>query len=126
MPRVIHFEVHVDNPQRAMAFYMKTFGWKFKRWGTEMEYWTIQTLPPSDPGINGGMIKRAGPKGMGIQTFICTIDVPDLEEYVGKVMINGGLIMKPKMPIPGIGWMAYAKDTEGNVFGMLQEDPSAQ
>ena len=32
----------------------------------------------------------------------------------------------PKMPIPGVGWLAYLKDTEGNVFGLMQSDPSAK
>jgi predicted enzyme related to lactoylglutathione lyase len=29
------------------------------------------------------------------------------------------------MPIPGMGWLAYCKDTEGNIFGMMQNDPNA-
>jgi predicted enzyme related to lactoylglutathione lyase len=31
----------------------------------------------------------------------------------------------PKMPIPGIGWLAYVKDTEGNLVGVMENDPSA-
>jgi predicted enzyme related to lactoylglutathione lyase len=29
------------------------------------------------------------------------------------------------MPIPGIGWFACCKDTEGNQFGIMQSDTSA-
>ena len=36
-----------------------------------------------------------------------------------------GHVAVAKMPIPGMGWLAYAKDTEGNIFGMMQPDPSA-
>ena len=25
-----------------------------------------------------------------------------------------------KMDVPGVGWLAYCKDPEGNIFGMLQ------
>jgi len=32
----------------------------------------------------------------------------------------------PKMPIPGVGWLAYAKDTEGNIFGIMQPDANAK
>ena len=32
----------------------------------------------------------------------------------------------PKMPVPGVGWLAYVKDTEGNILGMMQSDPSAK
>jgi len=31
-----------------------------------------------------------------------------------------------KMPVPGVGWLAYAKDTEGNIFGVLQPDQAAK
>jgi predicted enzyme related to lactoylglutathione lyase len=30
------------------------------------------------------------------------------------------------MPIPGVGWLAYAKDTEGNLFGLMQPDPATR
>jgi predicted enzyme related to lactoylglutathione lyase len=29
----------------------------------------------------------------------------------------------PKSHIPGVGWLAYAQDTEGNNFGIIQPDP---
>ena len=31
----------------------------------------------------------------------------------------------PKSPVPGVGWLAYCTDTEGNIFGMLQPDENA-
>ena len=37
----------------------------------------------------------------------------------------GGTLALPKMPVPGIGWLAYMKDTEGNIFGMIQADTAA-
>ena len=52
MPRVVYFEIHVEDPERAIQFYRE-------------------------------------------------------------------------MPVPGVGWLAYCKDTEGNVFGMMQTDPTA-
>jgi predicted enzyme related to lactoylglutathione lyase len=32
----------------------------------------------------------------------------------------------PKMAVPGVGWLAYAKDTEGNIFGIMQPDTVAR
>lgn len=57
--------------------------------------------------------------------YVCTVDVPALDEAVAKATSNGGTIALPKMPVPEIGWLAYCKDTEGNIFGMMQTDPSA-
>lgn len=30
------------------------------------------------------------------------------------------------MAIPGIGWLAYCTDPEGNTFGIMQNDPKAR
>jgi predicted enzyme related to lactoylglutathione lyase len=30
------------------------------------------------------------------------------------------------MAIPGVGYLAYCQDTEGNTFGIMQADPSAK
>jgi predicted enzyme related to lactoylglutathione lyase len=57
---------------------------------------------------------------------VCTIDVPNLDEYVDRAMKCGGTIALPKMPIPTVGWLAYCKDTEGNIFGMMQMDANAK
>ena len=55
---------------------------------------------------------------------INTIDVPNLDEYIAKVKSNGGDIVVEKMKVPGVGYLVYAKDVEGTVFGMLQPDAS--
>src|SRR2546421_232182 len=108
MPRVIHFEIHAEEPQRAIRFYTTVFGWKFKKWdGQTADYWLIQTVPKSAPGIDGGMIKRSGLRGMGIQTYVCTIDVPNIDEFLGKVMIADGLVVNPKLAVPRVGWIAH-------------------
>jgi hypothetical protein len=54
------------------------------------------------------------------------MEVPDLDAHVQKVAALGGHTVLPKMPIPGMGWLACCKDTEGNIFGMMQNDPGAK
>lgn len=129
MPRPIHFEIHVDDPERASAFYSKIFGWTFKKWESPMPYWLVTTGPDNAPGINGGMHPRMGPKPVADQAvvaYVCTVDVDDLDAYTAKVTAAGGSICVPKMPIPGVGWLAYGQDTERNIFGMMQSDPAAK
>jgi hypothetical protein len=129
MPRVVHFEIHAAEPQRAIQFYSSAFGWEFKSWGEPMEYWLIMTGDPSMPGINGGLMRRQGPAPADMQpvnAYVCTIEVDLLEDAVTKVASLGAVIVVPKMPIPGVGWLAYFKDTEGNIVGLHQQDPSAK
>lgn len=127
MPRVIHFEIHADNPDRAMAFYFKVFNWKFTKWDGPMEYYTIET--GEGDGINGGLVRRMGPApvdGQAVNAFVCTVDVSNVDQDFSNALANGGKAAVPKMAIPGIGWLAYVKDTEGNILGLMQRDPSAK
>jgi len=122
MPRITHFDIPSDNPDRAQKFYQNTFGWKFDKWDGPMEYWMIRTGNDSKPGINGGMARRM-PGQIGMTN---TIEVPSLDEYTNKIQSNGGQVLIPKMPIPGVGYYATCMDTEGNIFGMIQMDQNAK
>jgi len=122
MPRVIHFEIDATKPERLVAFYEKIFGWKMEKWEGPVEYWLITTGKDDQPGINGGLSKRTESQ----PTMVNTIDVPSVDEFVKKVEKNGGKIVVPKHAIPGVGYIAYFKDPEGNMFGMMQDDPSAK
>ena len=136
MNRVIHFEIHSSNPEELAKFYTNVFGWEIKEWempGLKLEnrFWYILTAPKEskDIGINGGLVVRKGEKPKGGETvnaFVCTIDVPNVDEYIKKILDNGGTIALPKMAIPGMAWLAYLKDVEGNIFGIFESDPSAK
>jgi predicted enzyme related to lactoylglutathione lyase len=121
MPRVVHFEISADDTQRACDFYTRVFGWGIQKWAGPEDYWLVNTGPTSEPGINGGMFKRHGPVN-----YVNTIQVESVDDYVARVMQAGGEMALPKRAIPGVGWLAYCKDTEGNVFGLMQPDPGAR
>jgi predicted enzyme related to lactoylglutathione lyase len=126
MPRVTHFGIHASDAERAIQFYTRVFGWQFVKWEDPIDYWTIKTGPEEEPGIDGGLtLRKAAAKGEDVISYINTINVPSLDEYLKKVLENGGHQTVATMPIPNIGWLAYCKDTEGNIFGMMQEDASA-
>jgi predicted enzyme related to lactoylglutathione lyase len=128
MPRVIHFEIHATNPLVLIPFYESLFGWTFTRFIPEVEYWTITTGPDDQPGINGGLVKRQGPAPLEMQSVsgsVCTVQVDSVDSILAKNAELGGSVALPKMPIPGIGWLAYIKDLDGNILGIMNPDPSA-
>lgn len=135
MSRVVHFEIHAANPERAAAFYRAVFGWQVSEWTVpgvqipdENRYWLVNTGDEKTPGINGGILFRRGEAptdGQPVNAFVCTIDVASLEDTVQRALAAGAIVAMPKMPVKGVGWLAYCKDTEGNIFGMMQNDPSA-
>ena len=53
MPRVVHFEIHADDPQRAANFYQNVFGWQINKWEGPEDYWLVTTGADNEPGING-------------------------------------------------------------------------
>ena len=45
--------------------------------------------------------------------------------FEAALAAGGAEVHKPG-PIPGVGYIAYVRDTEGNHLGIMQSDPNAQ
>jgi hypothetical protein len=119
MPRVTHFEIHAQDAEKTKQFYEKVFGWVFNKWEGPMNYWMIST--GEGPGIDGGMALKNEAQ------FQCnTIDVDDMEKYIDLVKGNGGEILVPPMNVPGVGSLAYFKDPDGSIWGLMKNDPPEQ
>jgi predicted enzyme related to lactoylglutathione lyase len=121
MDKVAHFEIPADDINRAKKFYEKAFGWKIEKWKGLMEYYMVTTHmfaaeDKSVPGINGGLVKKQKP----LMQVTNTIAVKSLDQALKKILENGGTVVQPKTEIPGVGFMAYCKDTEGNLFGVME------
>jgi len=120
MPRVIHFELGADDPERATQFYSDVFGWHIEKWAGPEDYWLLKTGEDNELGINGGIMRR----NPHMPPTVNTIDVPSVDEYVAKITASGGTVVVPKMAVTSIGYLAYCQDPEGNMFGIMQNDPS--
>jgi predicted enzyme related to lactoylglutathione lyase len=127
MPRVVHFEIHASEPERAIRFYRELFGWQFNKWSGPVDYWLVVTGPREEPGIDGGLVRRQGTiDGESVIAYVCTVDVKSVDDTMSAAKKLGAQVALEKMPVPGVGWLAYLKDTEGNIFGVMQNDPSAK
>lgn len=128
--RVVHFEIHAEDPLRATEFYKEVFGWEFEKWGSE-EYWMVMTdkKGSKEPGINGGLLLRKGdrPKeGQPVNAFVCTVQVEHIDEIIARIEEHGGKVAVAKFAFPGMAWQAYYEDTEGNIFGIHESDKNAK
>ena len=127
MPRVVHFEIHAQDPARAVRFYEQVFGWHAQRWGSE-EYWLLTTGPAEERGIDGAILRRRGDPpaaGAPVSGYGCVVEVDDLDGYLARATAAGATIAVPKLAVAGVGWVAYCHDTEGNIFGLMQPDAAA-
>jgi len=129
MNRPVHFEIHAQDPERAQRFYGELFGWSFTKWAGDWDYWLIKTGEGA-PGIDGGMIRRMGDDPAAdaptpVIGYVCTVGVEDVDAKVARALELGACVAVPKMAIKGVGWLSYVKDTEGNLVGLMDEDPNA-
>lgn len=115
--KVVHFEIPVDDGDRAVAFYGSAFGWKLERWGPS-EYWTTEA--GEGEGIGGALTRRSSDSPF----LVFYIDVEDVDAALAAVSRAGGRSLTGRMPIPTVGWTALFEDTEGNRIGLFQADPS--
>ena len=126
MPKVVHFEIPVDDLERAKAFYGAVFGWDLETFPIAGlgDYTAVVTTPvdpqtqtPTAPGaINGGMTERTP----STPTPVVTVDVEDIDVALKVVEESGGSTITPRTEIAGMGAFAYFTDTEGNVTGLWQ------
>ncbi len=122
MPAIVHFDVPADDTGRAKKFYSALFGWKFESY-PEMDYHLVSTTNlDGSPGVGGGIGRRMAPS----QHIVNFIGVPSIDESMKHVKTLGGSVALGKMPIPKMGYMAVCIDTEGNTFGLFEENPKAQ
>ena len=123
MDKVVHFEIPVDDVDRARSFYGTVFEWGIQ----PMEGWdyTIaMTTPvdettqmPTEPGaINGGIMNRT----KDTPAPVITIQVGSIDEALKKVEAEGGSTVQPRTEIPNMGAFAYFKDSEGNTLGLWE------
>ena len=124
--KVMHFEIPVDEMDRARKFYADVFGWK------------IIAVPGPKPGvectmvfgaktdergmttevgaINGWMVQRANP----VKAPVITIDVDDMDAALVRIKRVGGKVLVPKTAMAEVGFTAYFEDSEGSIIGLWQ------
>jgi predicted enzyme related to lactoylglutathione lyase len=123
VPNVIHFEICVDDLGAASTFYSNVFGWQIEQAEDGSGYWYITTGTEDDPGIPGGLISRFDEP---IPTVNTIIEVSSLDRFAKKITQEGGKVLAPKTSIPGEGYVQYCHDLEGNLFGIMEFDESAE
>ena len=115
-----HFEIPVEDPDRAERFYGSVFGWTFQRYPGAPQYYGMATTGDTEPGINGALFQRADDS----ETTL-TMSVDSIEDAIARVEAEGGRVVQGKTPVPSMGWFATCEDTEGNKFGFFTNDPDA-
>jgi predicted enzyme related to lactoylglutathione lyase len=120
---VYYFEMPVDDFERATRFYENAFGWEVTKTSRPSgPYYSVKTGDEKEPGINGSFFKKVE----GWSQASNVIRVEDIDEVIKRICELGGKIVLPKTVINGVGYLAYFRDPEGNVLGMMESDSEAK
>jgi len=116
------FAIHVDNVDRARAFYEAVFGWSFEPWGPP-DFYLIHTGDAASPGVMGLMHARQAPRsGTGLNGIEPTFAVDDVDAIAERVAAHGGTIVMAKSVIPTVGALIRFRDPEDNEIGAMRYD----
>lgn len=120
MPKIVHFEIPVDDPERAVAFYHDVLGWEMSQY-EEQPYWLVRAGAEGEPGADGALVSREALHS----SPVVIAGVANIDNTLSQARKSGGEVVQGKLPIPGMGWSAYVRDPEGNTIGLFQQDSSA-
>ncbi len=121
MYRMIHFEIPTTTPIKSMVFYNQVFGWTFKP-SANQKKWMVITGSKEHQVLGNPFQKRL----TAVQSLTNTIEVKNVDLVLKMIQQAGGQVIMPKTAIPEVGWLAYFKDLEQQVFGIMQPDEKAK
>ena len=123
MATIVHFDLPADDPERAKTFYSSLFGWTYESVPAFPDFSMIATTDnDGSPGVGGGLGKREEAD----QKIVNYIGVSSIDTTLKEVVRLGGKILVPKTAVGEFGYMALCEDTEGNTFGLWEENPEAE
>lgn len=110
---VVHFEIPVEDMDRAVRFYEAVFGYRLRR--ETVDGYPMAFFPRADGGrgASGALAKgdvykpaKAGP--------LLYFDVADIDETLARASAQGATVLYPKKDIGEAGYVAEIEDSEGN------------
>jgi uncharacterized protein len=124
--KLTHFAIHIDNIERAKAFYEEVFEWGFASYGPP-DFLQIKADKTENGELIGALQSRKySPVKEKIVGLECTISVESIDRTIERIENSGGKILMDKTAIPYVGWITKFLDTEGNLVCAMQSDNSAK
>jgi predicted enzyme related to lactoylglutathione lyase len=117
---VIHFEIGGRDLARMTSFYGDLFGWNPTSAGPE---YALVPAGADGVGLGGGLMQTSGDMPPYVTVYVAVDDLPAMLERAAT--LGAKTVVEPTV-IPGIGEFAMFADPDGNVIGLLHQQPGAQ
>jgi len=122
MNGLTHFEIPVNDIDKAKEFYSNLFDWEFN-FIEEMNYLMFTTTSEDGKSKVGGGIFMKQNESHTITNYI---NVKSVDESAKKVEELGGKNVVPKTAVPGMGWFVHFTDIDGNLLALWESDSEAK
>ena len=121
---VVHFEIYVQDMERAKAFYEAVLTVKLEKMPAptaemDMDMWFFpmdKETGMSTYGASGMLVKMEGFSSGGNSTLVY-FGCDDCAVQAARATAHGGILCKEKTSIGEHGFFALVQDTEGNMIG---------
>lgn len=115
------FEIHVQDMDRARAFYAEVFGGELERvatpeGGPAIDMWAFP-MSRQAYGAAGALVRTEGVEP-GRNSVLVYFSCEDCAVEATRAAGAGGTLERPKRSIGQYGYIAFVKDTEGNMIGL--------
>ena len=114
----VHVELNTTDVGKAKSFYTQLFDWKLEDMAMPDGTYTMISV---GEGTGGGMMKHPMPGAPSM--WLSYVLVDDIEASTKKVRALGGIVMKDKTEVPGMGWLAIIVDPTGAHLGLWKAMP---
>ncbi|HTA85373.1 MAG TPA: VOC family protein [Silvibacterium sp.] len=111
------FEIPATDLERAISFYENSLAIRMHR----EPAWPGMAIFPYEnerPDTSGCIVaaKDSPPVDGGVTIYLnCD---GKIDAVLGRVTSSSGAVLEPKNHIPGVGWVAQIRDSEGNRVGL--------
>ncbi|RSS75485.1 VOC family protein [Streptomyces sp. WAC06614] len=120
---LVWVELHVPDPEAAIAFYRGLFGWR----SLEMDApgMTYRVVSVADGDQEDASFGGVAPlqEGQRDARWVPYFAVADADAVTAAVGANGGQVLMPPADVPDVGRIAWLTDPAGAVFAVLKPNP---
>ena len=109
------FEIPAADFARAIQFYETILGAALIH---QAAWPNLAIFPYQKPGISGAIGYGEGFKPAADGVIIYLNCDGKFDSVLNRVESSGGAIVEPKTHLPGVGWIAQIRDSEGNRIGL--------
>lgn len=113
---VCFWEINAEDAEPLANFYKNVLEWKIS-FNHQSGFYSVASGTGKDGGIAGGIFSG---KGQLPPHRALYVEVEAVDEVMTRVSLHGGKVALEPYDIAGVGRLAFFRDPEGHMIGLIQ------